>query len=249
MAGEVDILMFHSISDRGGPTSIAPDIFAAQMAALALSGRPVVGLDQVAQRNCPTGATVLTFDDAFEDFASTAWPILERYEFPAIVYVPSDYVGKSEGWPGALRPPRPLMDWRTIRTLSDEGVAFGNHTATHADLTSLKDDGIAEEVWRGQSAIEFELGKRVVHFAPPYGKTSARVRDIISKNQITSVGTRLGRADEHSDLFDLPRLEMYYFRSLRNWQRHLDGKGDAYLWIRRRLRQVRDMVSHPSVRV
>ena len=245
----VDILMYHSISDRGGPTSIPLEIFSTQMDALASSGLPVVDLDHVAAGDLPERSVVLTFDDAFADFETNAHPVLERHGFPATVYVPTGNIGATESWNGALSPPRALMDWPTIRRLAANGVTFGNHSVSHPDLTSLGPEELDAELTQSKSKLEHELGRQVRHFAPPYGKTSRRVQEVIAKEHETSVGTTLGQADELSDIFDLPRLEMFYFRSERAWRQHLDGRGAAYLSLRRGLRAVRNTVSHPARRL
>lgn len=244
----VDILMYHSISDRGGPTSIAPRIFKEQMAALASSGRPVVGMDTLLGQTWPARAVVVTFDDAFQDFADAAWPVLKEHGFPALVYVPTGRVGASENWVGALTPPRPLMDWTTIRQLAIDGVTFGNHTISHPDLTSLDEDALERELSVSRSVLEQELGQSVTHFAPPYGKSSPLVRQAVAKRHATSVGTSLGQAEKTSDIYDLPRVEMFYFQSPGTWKRHLEGKGTAYLALRRTLRGIRNAVSHPARR-
>lgn len=244
----VDILMYHSISDRGGPTSISPDVFRGQMQALAASGRPVVDIERLASNDWPAGAVVLTFDDAFEDLATTAWPILSDHGFPAVVYVPTDHVGGSEGWAGAMSPPRKLMDWDALARLSREGLTIGNHTQSHSDLTTLAEEDAGHEIKGAKTVLEQKLGLTVHHFAAPYGRTDARAAPIIRRHHKTAVGTRLGQADRSADLFDLPRIEMFYYQVSGNWQRHLAGRGRPYLTLRRGLRRIRDAVSHPGQR-
>lgn len=247
MAGIVDILMYHSISDRGGPTSTPRDVFADQMDALAASGRRVLSIDALAG-GWPEDGVVITFDDAFQDFATDAWPILKSHGFPAVVYIPAGHVGGHENWQGALNPPRALMDWDHLRALAEDGVTFGNHSIGHPDLDSLSNEDLYHEIEGARAIIEDRLGFPVRHFAPPYGRASANVRNAIAQSHATSVGTRLGRATSGSDRHDLPRLEMYYFRDPGHWRRHLAGQGAPYLAARKTLRRVRDMISHPSGR-
>lgn len=246
----VDILMYHSVSDRGGATAIAPATFAAQMDAIAEAGLPVIALDDLLAARDGRGALaphslILTFDDGFQDFADAAWPVLERHGFRPIVYLPTAHVGRSEDWRGIADPPRPLMGWGTIAALAAEGVAFGSHSVSHADLDALSPEALHAELERSRQRIEDRLGRRVAHFAPPYGIAGPAVRAEIARLYRSSVGTRLGRARPGDDPFDLPRLEMHYFRDIGRWRAHLAGRGAAYLAARRGLRALRGVVARP----
>lgn len=240
-SGQVDILMYHSIAEAPGPTAIAPATFSAQMEMLAASGLPVLRMDQVAGHLASgTGrAVAITFDDGFQDFADAAWPVLRKLGLATMVYLPADRIGGVEDWVGALRPRRPLMSWDVVRALVAQGVDFGSHTATHADLSGLAPLRVAEEIDRAAARIQAELGFRPSHFAPPYGRTTPAAQCLIAARHATSVGTRLGVADGASDLHDLPRLEMHYFTNLSRWRDRLAGRGRLYLSLRGAMRRAR----------
>ncbi len=251
MAGTVvDILMYHSISNRGGATAIAPAVFAAQMAAIAEAGVPVITLDDLLAAQAGTAAlaprsVILTFDDGFQDFADTAWPVMAKHGFRPIVYLPTAFVGRAEGWRGIADPPRALMGWGTIRALAQEGVAFGSHTVHHPDLNAMAPAEVEAELVRSRAEIEDRIGRPCGHFAPPYGLAGAAVRARIAESYHSSVGTRLAEATPASDPFDLPRLEMFYFTDPARWRAHLAGRGAAWLTLRKGLRAVRARVTNP----
>jgi len=240
----VDILMFHSISHAGGATSITPPAFAAQMQALQDAGLPVLSLDQVAEglsggTPLPAHSVALTFDDGFQDFADTAWPQIKRRGWPVTVFLPTDRMGGAENWKGQMSPPRPLMSWQEVIRLSREGVDFGGHTATHADMPTLSPAELTHEIRASFDAIKARTGRAPRHFAPPYGHSTAPVRQAIVQVFATSCGTGLGQTRPGADLQDLPRLEMFYFTNMTRWRRHLEGRGRGYLALRRILRQIR----------
>lgn len=246
----IDILMYHSISDRGGATSIAPATFAAQMAAIAEAGLPVITLDDYLAARDGRGelaahSLIITFDDGFQDFADAAWPVMSKYGFKPVVYLPTAYIGRAEGWRGIADPPRPLMGWGTIRALAAEGVVFGSHTVSHAHLNALAPDTLTAELTVARDTIAGELGDPPRHFAPPYGLASAAVRQRIAGLYATSVGTRLGRTTPASDIHNLPRLEMFYFTDAMRWRAHLAGRGGIYLAKRQALRRVRSLLIQP----
>ena len=250
MSGPVtSILMYHSISDRGGATAIAPDVFAMQMRVLAESGVPVLTLDAWAAARAggalPERSVVLTFDDGFQDFADAAWPVMGPLGFRPIIYLPTGFVGRAEGWRGIADPPRPLMGWDRIIRLAGEGVLFGSHTVSHPNLNVLPAEAQVAELTVAKRAIEAKLRAPVRHFAPPYGLAEPEVRRRIGRLYATSVGTRLGEAGPGEDLHDLPRIEMFYFTDEARWRAHLAGRGGPYLAQRKALRWVKARLMTP----
>ncbi len=246
----VDILMYHSVSDAGGPTCIAACDLRHADARRRGCGVPVIALDDMlAARDggkaLPPRSVILTFDDGFQDFADAALPVMSRHGFRPIVYIPTGWVGRAEGWRGIADPPRNLMSWATIRALAKEGVDFGSHTVSHADMPALADAALDEELTRSREALADHLGREVRHFAPPYGRTDARVRSRIARHYASSVGTSLATASPVAPPHDLPRIEMFYFTDERRWRAHLAGQGAAYLARRRALRAIRGALMKP----
>ena len=243
-ARSIPILTYHSISSRVGPTSIPADIFKAQMEVLARTDGDVLNLSEFLEwhegkRDVPHGSVVITFDDAFSDFAETAFPILEKHKFPVCVFVPAAHMGKEEAWHGADKPARPLMNAEQMKVLSGNGVTFGAHSLTHPDLTKLDDDQLRYEVHESGQVLAKEFGSPTRFFAPPYGYSDARVRTAIKDSYELSVGVRLGVADRQSPLFDLPRIEMHYFRDAQKFENFVRSSGSFYFQMRRFGRAVR----------
>lgn len=109
------ILAYHRVAElRDTPAldartiSATPEGFARQMEHLARFYR-VVSMPEVLEamekgRRLPKRAVLITFDDAYADFAEIAWPILKQLRLPATMFVPTAYPGDPERafWSDAL---------------------------------------------------------------------------------------------------------------------------------------------------
>ena len=129
-----------------------------------------------------------------------------------------------EGWQGANDPPRPLMDWATVRALANDGIEFGGHSRTHADLTKLSAADREEEIAGCAEDLSEQIGKPVEGFAAPYGRVSPEVVETIGRHYRAAFGTRLAVPERGQDRFDMPRIDMHYFRDRGHWAGLLEGQ-------------------------
>jgi peptidoglycan/xylan/chitin deacetylase (PgdA/CDA1 family) len=239
------ILTYHSIDDSASAISLSREQFGRHLEWLASNRVRVVALTELLELPDEASAVALTFDDAFLNFSSEAWPELKRYGFPATLFVVSDRVGGSNQWGtrGFPHPARlPLLDWGDLRMLAAEGVAMGAHTRTHADLRVLQGNDLDEEVVTCASIIEDRVGRSVDTFAFPYGIVTpdalARIRDRYRYACTTEFRTLRGGEDRHL----LPRLDAYYFRSRHSLLPWPSPALRSYLGARAVLRRFRGLV-------
>jgi peptidoglycan/xylan/chitin deacetylase (PgdA/CDA1 family) len=229
--------MYHSISGGQGPTCLAAETFRMQLTCLADCGYEAVSLAeylgwQRGERCLVRPFVVLTFDDAFDDFADVAFPELRARGWSATVFVPAGKVGGADDWErGHGHRARRLMAWDTLRALTREGVDLGAHGMTHVDLTAVTVDEARREIVGSKHMIEELSCGRVSTFSYPYGRSNRHIRTEVGKHYAAGVGTVMGRVGPDSDRYDLPRIEMWYFRDLRRWRDYLEGR-NHYLRMR-----------------
>ena len=96
------ILMYHRIAEPESDPwelSVSPRHFAAHLEILKKYTHPMGLLelfDRLRDGKVPRRAVVITFDDGYADNLYEAKPLLERYDVPATVFLPTGHIGKSE---------------------------------------------------------------------------------------------------------------------------------------------------------
>jgi peptidoglycan/xylan/chitin deacetylase (PgdA/CDA1 family) len=214
----IPVLMYHRIADDGpaalSPYRVSPKNFHAQMRWLRQNGYHTITSDQLAwfvRRRRPFDGrpVVLSFDDAYEDFATTAWPILREHDFGADVFVVTDKIGETSDWDSRHGAPAPLMDAGTIGRLSAQGVWFGSHLASHRSAYGLSSAELADELLGSKAFLERLLKRDVSTLAAPFGHIDGRIRTLAEQcGYRVALTTRPGVASLGDHLLDLPRIEI-----------------------------------------
>lgn len=198
---DVPVLAYHRVADDGpaalSPWRVTPQAFEAQMRLLRRHGYYTVTPEQMLQHMhqrapLPGRPVLITFDDAYQDFADAAWPVLQARGFGATVFAVVDRVGDAAHWDAAAGPPARLMDSQTIVALSRQGVCFGSHLASHAPAPTLSSRALLDEVVRSKAQLEAWTGGPVRTIAAPYGAVDERYH-----RTIAAAGLSLGFTSDH----------------------------------------------------
>jgi len=170
------VLMYHKVNDLEGNTVTVPiGQFEDQMAQLGELGYTVVGLDDVIAHYVdgtalPAQAVLITFDDGYLDNLENAVPILQRYGYPAVLFVPIGYLGGGRPLPhdehlatrGIVNR---TLDWGQLAELEQAGVRIESHGIGHRPLADLEVDEATREITLSKLRLEHALGRPVRAFA------------------------------------------------------------------------------------
>ncbi|MCW3099600.1 MAG: polysaccharide deacetylase [Chthonomonadaceae bacterium] len=218
----VPILMYHKVGaavDHPEDTflNVSGDAFERQMRALAHMRYRAMTFAQIVEvlrsgQPLPRRVFAITFDDGYECVGDVAAPILERYGFPATVFVVSKAAGGANTWDGITgRPLLPLMAWDHLRELGRVGWEMAGHTTTHPHLNELDDLEALQEIKEGKAAVEAQLDTSLQTFCYPFGHFNARTPALVQEaGFVGACTTRSGLAKRDTDPFLLPRVKIAY---------------------------------------
>jgi peptidoglycan/xylan/chitin deacetylase (PgdA/CDA1 family) len=177
----VPILTYHYIRvnpdryDRMGfALSVTPSDFAAQMDWLAQNGYHTITTEDLftylnLYGGLPSKPVILTFDDGYADFYTTALPILRSHNFVAVSYVVTGFVG----WPG-------YMTTAQIVEADRSGMEIGSHTINHPNLANMSAAAVWPQLTQSKLFLEQVLGHPVLSFCYPSGKYTSAVASAVS---------------------------------------------------------------------
>jgi len=209
-AVNVPILMYHYVRvnpvpwDRlGFGLSVTPTDFEAQVSWLAANGYHAIDLRDLegylaGARDLPSRPVVFTFDDGYEDFYTTAYPILRAHHYTAVSYVVTGFMGA----------PRYLSAAQVVE-LDAAGVEIAAHTVSHPDLTRLSAASLRHEVTDAKAMLEGLLGHPVLDFCYPSGRLDAAVvQEVQAAGFLSATTTATGTLHSVGDRFTWSRVRV-----------------------------------------
>ncbi|MGH9562206.1 MAG: polysaccharide deacetylase family protein, partial [Terracidiphilus sp.] len=240
------ILTYHSVGDDRPPLSISLSQFAEQMEWLSQNAKVIRLADLVnalkSKDTLAENSVALTFDDGYADFFTQAAPILRRWGFPAIVFLPTAYCGRTNSWPGqpGWVPEKPLLTWMQVEELACEEFEFGSHSATHPDITQVCDAEAEREITESKREIEIRTGNPAEFFCYPYGRWGSKSRELVSRHFRAACSTAAAMVQSTADPYALPRVDAYYVRNPALFKRLFTRQLSSYIALRRGLRRLRN---------
>ncbi|WP_214645899.1 polysaccharide deacetylase family protein [Acinetobacter terrestris] len=217
------VLMYHMVRDhidgaKFNKLRVKPTEFEKQVAWMKAEGFHFVTMQEL-QANWgkhPEKTVAITFDDGYLDNLENAYPILEKYQAKATIYVVVDRhdrdwstYKKAHHNSGELAREFKLND-EQVKFLADSGlVEIGSHTLTHANLDKLDEAECLKELFESKVQLEQLTNRPVTSFAYPFGIYSARDLEIAKQvGYSNAVTTNEGIDSEQPDFMQLQRIKI-----------------------------------------
>jgi peptidoglycan/xylan/chitin deacetylase (PgdA/CDA1 family) len=193
------VLCYHAVSERWpDPVAVTPAQLERQLTFLRKRGFVGSTFSEALARPPAQKTVAVTFDDGYRSVIERAFPILERFEMPGTVFVPSRYASapgprfwqgkRHEQWLGSpFEAELTGLSWEELGQLIDSGWEVASHSRSHPHLTELPDRALRDELLGSRQECERSTGKPCLSLSYPYGDHDQRVIQIASE-----VGYRFG---------------------------------------------------------
>ena len=249
---KVPVLMYHEIGDVTASPSglaVAPEAFADQLAYLHDSGFTAITAGALAKilaggaGALPERPVVLTFDDGYRDFYSTALPLLKRYGHTATVF-------QTTGWVGTQLEARAMLNWRDLAEIAEAGIEIGAHSHQHPELDRLSGDKLRDELDAPKRMLEDKLGVAVPGLAYPFGIWNAKARRAAREaGYAYAYAVSNAMTASRSDVFSLPRLTVQHTTTMERFGAMVNGENTLELRVDRAVARASSVVRRAKVRL
>lgn len=206
--GGIPVLNYHQINDtEKNALTVNTEQFEAQMKYLSENGytaiTPADMLDAWENgTQLPEKPVIITFDDGYLDNYNHAFPVLEKYQLKATIFLISDYVNTYPNY----------LTWSVVQDMQQSGlIDFESHTLSHEELTKAPDlDEAKHQLTGSKQAIEWNLGKQVNFIAYPCGEYNDDIEQATKDAGYRAAFTvNYGLAEPGEDPFILDRVPIF----------------------------------------
>lgn len=165
----VPILMYHAVSDSlwGIPELfVSPSMLEAQIQAMLAEGYTPISFEDLDHVDEIPKPVILTFDDGYDNNYTELFPLLQKYNVKATVFVIVEKIGK-----------RYYLTEEQIKEMSASGlVSIQSHTMSHGDLDLMYESQLRYEHYDSMISLTRLTGRQPFVMCYPTGKNSAYSR-------------------------------------------------------------------------
>ena len=178
----IPILTYHNFTkDESSSYRINIIEFEKQINYLATHNYSVISLSELIEGlkngRLSSKPVAITIDDGFKSTFTLAYPILKKYDFPATLFLYTNFIEKSSF----------SLTWEDIREMAKNNIEIGSHTLSHCNLLRYNKNEdydtyitrVKKEIFLSKELLEDKLGKKVRFFAYPYGIYSSTIKNLV----------------------------------------------------------------------
>jgi poly-beta-1,6-N-acetyl-D-glucosamine N-deacetylase len=175
---KVPVIMYHDIlPEKQVFFDVTPQEFEQHLQLIQQKGLTPISMDQLVM-HLRTGAPLppkpilLTFDDGYLGHFTYVYPLLKKYNYPALFAIYTAKVGKQLG--------RSSLNWDQLRQMvKDPLVTISSHSVNHKPMAGMPAEELVVETQLAKQILEKELQVPIRYFTYPIGKYDQAAVDAV----------------------------------------------------------------------
>lgn len=190
----VPVMMYHDIlPEKQVFFDVTPAEFEQHLELIRQKGLTPISMDQLVTHlqtglPLPEKPILLTFDDGYQGHYDYVYPLLKKYNYPAVFSIYTAKVGKKMG--------RSSLNWEQLREMArDPLVTIAAHSVTHRVMPTLSEAENQVEITDSKRILEEQLGIPIRYFTYPEGKYNSQIANQVQAAGYTAALT-MNDADE-----------------------------------------------------
>lgn len=203
------ILMYHSVAENDEFPTVKPANFEKQLKYLKDNKFQVIKLSELAElingrRKIAPKTVCLTFDDGYRDNFLNVLPRLNKFNFPATIFVSTALISTKK----ALKHGEEFIylkeqDIKEMR--ASNLVDFGSHSHNHVKLSNLARPQLKQELETSKEILSQLTGRDIISLSYPSGRHTRETEEA-AKNVFKIICTvEPGRVNENGHSWRLKR--------------------------------------------
>jgi peptidoglycan/xylan/chitin deacetylase (PgdA/CDA1 family) len=179
-AAKIPIVMYHDITAvKDVDWDVTPEDLEKHFQTLQEGGYTPITMDRMVSHlrtgaQLPEKPVLLTFDDNYVGQYKYAFPLLQKYNYPAVWSVHTRFVGTAGQ--------KPKATWDQLREMQKSGlITVASHTVNHFNMKNLSNAEIEREVLESKKVLEKELGIPIDYFTYPEGDFTERAKEKVKE--------------------------------------------------------------------
>lgn len=208
---QVPVLMYHAVSDQTWGLEglfLSPSDMEAQLKYLTENGYDPIFFSDLPHLDQYRKPVILTFDDGYNNNYTDLYPLLQKYNVKATIFVIPSSVGGQYSMTAAQ-----------IKEMADSGlVSIQSHTQDHKELASLSADQQKQQFAQSQLAIARMTGRIPSVLSYPSGSYDSNTLSLAPEYFDMAVKSRGGLWTVQNNFFEIDRYPVYRDTGIHSFQ-------------------------------
>lgn len=208
---QVPVLMYHAVSDQTWGLEglfLSPSDMEAQLKYLTENGYDPIFFSDLPHLDQYKKPVILTFDDGYNNNYTDLYPLLQKYNVKATIFVIPSSVGGQYSMTAAQ-----------IKEMADSGlVSIQSHTQDHKELASLSAEQQKQQFTQSQLAIARMTGRIPSVLSYPSGSYDSNTLSLAPEYFDMAVKSRGGLWTVQNNFFEIDRYPVYRDTGMSSFQ-------------------------------